>query len=325
MTLTPEIIGPELPNIYDDRVNNPGWEFFHTNTECNPYVPPGYVQSIKENNVRERWNCLLWGAFSSFQGAVYFMFDPKIHVREDYELKPEWPRVIGVDPGLGGKFAVIWAAYDPINQTWIIYDEYIDEAATFSKHVKAIKERHADADKAMIFFDPAVPDVKRELNSIGLTCYGAKRDLEPGINEVRNYLDRFGANNEPRFVVLSRCKRVIEQMKLYRWHPLQPGQVIKEGEDFCDAVRYGLYSYRAYITKASPQPKPMTPGQQQAQRWGLPLGLQRHSKSLDAIANSQISTKYVHGITRHHQTNQQPIPRRAASQTASQHYRGTGV
>lgn len=247
-TLTPVIIEPEFQAIHDSPEQFNTYHWYHLNTECNDYLPEGYLDGVKAKELKERWDTITWGAFSAFAGSVYYMFNPKVHVVEPYPVNPSWHHAIGVDPGIGRGTAAVWAAKDKDNDRWIIYDEYWQEKTTYADHARAIKEKHPGF-KGMIYCDPARPDVSFELLNQGLANHNAKNSVELGINEVRHYMD-IDSSNRTKLHIFSHCEKLIEEIKTYKWHPTRPGDVIKENDDCADSMRYAIFSEKHYSTPA---------------------------------------------------------------------------
>lgn len=251
-TLTPQIYELEFQKMHDDRL--PGFSWYHVNTACNDRLPEGYLQGILANELEERKGTVQYGFFASFQGSVYPMFNEKLHVCAPYPIPSHWSRYRGIDFGLSRKFACLWLAKNPFADRWVVYDEYWQEGQTYRDHAEAIKTRHPTFD-GLTYSDPANPEGRFELMNQGIVSYSAKKDVELGINTVRSHMQTH-RTGEPKLHIFSTCKRLIEELKNYKWHPLKPGAVVKENDDMADCLRYVIYSEKHNTTPAIQQAKP---------------------------------------------------------------------
>ena len=105
----------ETVKMYEKRVTNknPDLAAFLSSSRDNPYLPPGFVQSVinslKPEEVRLYVDCIIEYA----EGAVY----PNIlsYTVEDFEIPDHWERFIAHDPGINDPAAILLGAVNPDN------------------------------------------------------------------------------------------------------------------------------------------------------------------------------------------------------------------
>lgn len=88
------------------------------------------------------------------------------------------------------------------------------------------------------------------LDGSAAEVYPAKNQVRPGIATVRQFMHHDAALGEPpRLLVHERCGRLRGELQSYRFRPHPTvedaftDQVVKEGDDCCDGLRYGLASH----------------------------------------------------------------------------------
>jgi hypothetical protein len=210
--------------------------------------------------------------------AVFAEFDPLTHVRETPDAiegldtpamdaaAPPTPWVCGMDFGMRGETAVLWAALRA-GDVLHVMDERIASDVVLREHIEAIRRglprwsglAGAAAHETMtpwptprwVGVDPA--GAQRSLHTgtgavqtmreAGLVVRHRRLALEAGLRIVRARLAP--ASGPPRLIVHPRCERLIEALRCYRW-PEAPATVrsgettpIKDGHDHAvDALRY---------------------------------------------------------------------------------------
>jgi phage terminase large subunit len=89
-----------------------------------------------------------------------------------------------------------------------------------------------------IYVDPAAATLKDELRKSGLSSINAMNSHDDGIGCVRNMLAL------DQLFIFSNCENLIDEMYAYSFKDNNSGkdEVIKLGDDFCDALRYGVYT-----------------------------------------------------------------------------------
>ena len=130
----------ETVKMYDKRVTNknPDLAAFLSSSRDNPYLPPGFVQSVinslKPEEVRLYVDCIIEYA----EGAVY----PKIlsYTIEDFEIPEHWERYVAHDPGINDPAAILLGAVNP--DTGVIYFYTIRGGFWYNSTVRTFRREH---------------------------------------------------------------------------------------------------------------------------------------------------------------------------------------
>ncbi len=248
--------------------------FYHLNTI--EAVKAGHVQSDWADSYFDKVSDEMaetrkYGAFASYEGAIYRSFNPKIHLYDGPELNEDYNFPIGaihkraVDWGSSEEhpFVCLWGYKDCIG-TWYIYDEYWSNnpLTMWAEHAMAIKERWPwppnNPHYRQTYGDPSRVDCLREFNAMGIPIAAARNDVDEGIERVRGHLKLAGPYKEPKlYIDRRRCPVLARQMKTYRWHRssntgLNPSAAkpvpLKRDDDCVDALRYLIFSDYTYNT-----------------------------------------------------------------------------
>lgn len=88
-----------------------------------------------------------------------------------------------------------------------------------------------------LFLDPAAAWLKDELTKHNMKYTNAKNEHLPGINFVRGLL---GSDN--LLINRDECPNLVAEMSSYEFKNEETDEVIKLGDDFVDALRYGVFT-----------------------------------------------------------------------------------
>ncbi len=242
-TLTPLVDGSrgydttDLEEIYKDRENRKDWSFWRLNSRLNTALAEGFVDRAIASEVEELQETRLTGAFCSLQGAVYKGFLDH-HVVKAHPIPDGWFHLRGIDFGYSHETAVMWVARDP-RGVYHIYREYLKQKALLRDHYEAITAVPWGKDPNVwgpTWADSAAAQERRELASMGLQTYKARKDVLPGIGVVQRLL------RDKQLLIHDCCRNLIRQMRSYRWSPVVKDKVDKQDDDAVDALRYALAS-----------------------------------------------------------------------------------
>ena len=211
------------------------------------------------------------GRFIHFAGLIYGEFDPKVHVIEyapiwDQEadeygvsdvpyINPGLNVVVGIDPGLRNRCAVVWGALDAEDNMYV-FDELYEQGRTVSEICELIQRVNAQYKINPLYYviDPAARNKnfqtgrsdQMEFSDHGIHTIVGQHAVEAGINRVKERL------RKQKLFVYSNCKNLIKEFEEYRWREAartgEDGkpQPVKTRDHAMDALRYLIMS-RPYL------------------------------------------------------------------------------
>lgn len=155
--------------------------YIHSTLADNPYIDPGYAQSLDALPEAERqarkfgsWDAYLGQVFEEFRERKY-PDEPEnaLHVIKPFEIPDWWPRIVGMDWGYAppAMTCVIWAAIAP-NGRIIIYREQTFQKTEISEWCAQVK----------VFVDSEDPKVIKLCQSAGQNR-GQKHTIHQQVNE----------------------------------------------------------------------------------------------------------------------------------------------
>lgn len=172
--------------------------------------------------------------------------------QDTYNIKPtqdlfylieRLPRAYAMDVAYtSGITAALWGAYDELNDTLYIYDEYYTKGASVADHVSAIKSKGGVWMSGVV--DPSSQrkvsqhDHRRILemyNQEGLYLSTANNAVFAGIEST---YARFLSGRLK--VVGMRCPNLMREIRLYRRD--EKGEIVKKDDHACDCLRYMVMS-----------------------------------------------------------------------------------
>jgi hypothetical protein len=193
------------------------------------------------------------------ENAVFDRFDPRVHVAEvcyDATL----PLYRAMDFGFTNPFVCLWIQIDREGTVRVI-DEYVQKQLRIHEHARAVIARTPcnESQVKMTYCDPAgagrngvsgTSEVT-ELRELGMRIAYRKSEILEGIELIRAYLH--AGDGSHRFVVDSRCQRMIEALRCYHY-PDTPGPSElpkKDGKHDhpIDALRYFFVNFFAPVQK----------------------------------------------------------------------------
>jgi hypothetical protein len=243
---------------------------------CNPEAPNHFIKKYIDDGVLEcvEWHCedAIWkgakeqydrlrklyannpsflaryvlGEWASADRMVYPMFNPKVHIinRDDVEFDYKAMRhsFIAVDYGSDHPTAILLISKNWTGQYIVTKELKLERTAVSDIVIKIgdfIEFLHDQgcANKC-IYVDPAAATLKDELRKAGLSSINAMNSHDEGIGCVRNMLAL------DQLFIFDNCENLIDEMYAYSFKDNNSGkdEVIKVGDDFCDALRYGVYT-----------------------------------------------------------------------------------
>lgn len=243
---------------------------------CNPEAPNHFIKKYIDDGILYcvEWHCedAIWdgakeqydrlrklyannpsfmaryveGKWAAADKMVYPMFNPKVHVVSHNDLDVDYKAMkysfIAVDYGSDHPTAILLISRN-WNGQYIISKELKLERTAVSDIVIKIGDfieflRDQGCANKCIYVDPAAATLKDELRKNNLSSIDAMNSHNDGIGCVRNMLAL------DRLFILDTCENLINEMYSYSFKDNNSGkdEVIKIDDDFCDAMRYGVYT-----------------------------------------------------------------------------------
>lgn len=186
--------------MYKQRIKNknPDLAAFLSSSRDNPYLPPGFVQSVinslSPEQVRLYVDCIIEYA----EGAVY----PTIlsMTEEPFKIPDNWERYMAHDPGIHDPAAILLGAIDPQTKIIHFYREYYKTDQVLAQVAAAWKEMTKDIPQGclnMPLIDPSSNKrskvtgrtYKQQLQlEHGIVTKEANNSIEDGIQRVKNMM-----------------------------------------------------------------------------------------------------------------------------------------
>lgn len=218
--------GQDHPSI--DVINFP--------STANPKFPQAEMERAQRDLPKWKYNMFYRGVFERPAGLIYDCFDPAVHVVNDFEIDPAWPRYQGADFG-GVNTAGIWIAQDPVTKRNYIHAEYLAGSRTAKQHATAWEATHGRPLK-VVGGSHSEGQWRQEFGQAGYPI------SEPDVKEVEVGINRvYGSFQRNELFIFRSCTGTIDQLNTYS-RVLDangdPTEVIEDKASFhyLDAVRY---------------------------------------------------------------------------------------
>ena len=177
--------------MYEKRVTNrnPDLAAFLSSSRDNPYLPPGFVQSVINSLTPEQARLYVDCIIEYAEGAVY----PKIlsYTCEPFEIPANWERFVAHDPGINDPAAILLGARDPESKKIYFYREYYERDKVLSQVASAFKGMIADIPQGCLHMPLIDPSSDKRSKTTGRT-YKQQLQIEHGVvtkNAVNNIED----------------------------------------------------------------------------------------------------------------------------------------
>jgi len=222
--------------------------------------------ALRERVDEETWQTEMLCLRPSRRDTVFPSFDPARHVLE-FE-PPEWTRrgstmpapstelfVAGMDFGYRAPTVILWAHVTADGVVRVV-DEHVASEEVLAKHLDVIigGGPRGWTRPAWLAIDPAGESYEFQtgrsaagvLRTAGVAVKARRSNVEQGLHLIRARLGRANqqGHGPARLFIHSRCTRLIESMRRYRYRDPSPvprdiEQPLKDGNDHAvDALRY---------------------------------------------------------------------------------------
>lgn len=254
-------------------VRNPqDYHLLEAMTTDNPFAAADYVQTLLDSYDSHWIQRYVYGSWDAFKGQVYDEWDENVHVIDPVDIDERWIAGLGADFGYNHPTVFLFIAVD-WNGIVHVYDEVVGREKLPEWYIDELKQRGI-VNKKTGFQHPVYgphdimnrnpvtgKNLQAEYQRQGLYIYGGNR-MKPyvGIQRIKQLL-KIDPNRKnpftgkmgcPGMVVHRHCEQFIEEVGVYRWKDLKPGQednqeqpdeVVKVNDDAMDAFRAWAMSY----------------------------------------------------------------------------------
>lgn len=170
----------ETVKMYEKRITNrnPDLAAFLSSSRDNPYLPPGFVQSVVNSLTPEQVRLYVDCIIEYAEGAVY----PDIlsHTCEPFPIPDDWTRFIAHDPGINDPAAILLGAQDPNTGIIYFYREYYKTNQVLAQVAPEFKKMISDIPQGCLHMPLIDPSADKRSKTTGRT-YKQQLQLEHGI------------------------------------------------------------------------------------------------------------------------------------------------
>ena len=243
--------GAETHWIYEKFYGTDNPKKYHhvdTNSYENIFLPDGYIENMEASYDKDWKRRFLDGKWGAFEGQIYKMFNPKKHVinYDNFDKEIRY-YIAGVDWGLRNPTCILTIGITK-NKEAIIVDEYYQNERTTSQVAKEIQKLDKKYNYRKVYIDPSAADLIAQCEELKLPAEKADNKVEPGIGKVKSMLER------KQILICNNCRNLIREIQAYRYkrdkiNQNQPEKPIKLDDHACDALRYGVYTFKLFKRK----------------------------------------------------------------------------
>lgn len=210
---------------------------FHFTTYDNPHLPIEEIDKAKKELPEDRFYQEYMADFRKQEGLVYKEFNREKHIFDDFTPRRNNAEVLaGVDFGFTNPSVILKIEHDTDNHYWVTREWY-KRGQTNAQIIEVAKNMGINS----FYPDPAEPDRIQEMSDAGLSCREVSKDIEKGIDSVRELL------KQGRLHIHKDCVETIWEMETYAYPDSTSGKnenetPIKENDHAMDALRYCLHN-----------------------------------------------------------------------------------
>jgi PBSX family phage terminase large subunit len=221
-------------DIYNLQDKDIDYKSFHFTSYDNPHIPFEELEKAKLEVTEDRFAQEYMADFRKTEGLVYKEFNRERHIYSDQAIM-EVERLAGVDWGFTNPASSHLIRKDTDRHYWISNEFYKTGQTTSQiiEHVKSLRPHK-------VYPDPAEPDRNEEARRAGLNVREVTKDVEAGINCVRELF------KQDRLHIHNSCVHLIQELETYSYPEKKPDHnepeaPIKENDHALDEIRYVLY------------------------------------------------------------------------------------
>lgn len=221
--------------------NFPQWASIHADYRENARMKESDVAEARRSMSKAEFEQEYMASFTTFEGQIYSAFNAEKHVKE-FEVCDRVEYIAGLDPGYKDPTAFVVIAFNPIDETFHVVDEYLEAQAVTSQHADKFHAFINEYGIDPIFADPAAAQFCGDLAyTYNIATIKAKKHVNEGIAFVQNLIE------QDRLFVSPHCKLTLRMLDQFRWKKdtatgtEKPDHTIDS--HIADALRYALYSF----------------------------------------------------------------------------------
>ena len=206
-----------------DDVRDPAISSHIASTDCNAFLPPGFVETLCTNKPSWWINRYIYSSFSYAEGLVY----PTALTRvcNHFKVPDDWKRIVAADYGLSDDFVYLYGAIDEKDGIIYIYKEERTNNKNIEELARLFHESSADIPVGGFYTAPILDPksgAKRDYNK--KTLYDHFLDygiaFQPGAVSVDARVYRTNTYLESgRLRIMDNCVGLIDELKDYRFPP----------------------------------------------------------------------------------------------------------
>lgn len=227
-------------DLYTKKDDN--YKAFHFTSYDNPHLPVAELERAKKELPEDRFHQEYMADFRKQEGLVYKEFNRDRHVFDDHTQRRGNVEVLaGVDFGFTNPTVLLKIEHDTDNHYWVSYEWY-KTGKTNAELIDVARTLGINT----FYPDPAEPDRIKEMADAGLSVREVSKDIEKGIDSVRELF------KQGRLHVHKDCVNLIWELETYAYpegasNRNEPEVPIKENDHACDALRYCLHNNAPFI------------------------------------------------------------------------------
>lgn len=236
---TPYNLGWLKTQVYDRwRNGDTDYQVVQFKSIMNPAFPRAEYDRAKCNLPAWKFEMFYNGNFSRPAGLIYEDYDETLHLVDDFEIPPEWPRYVGIDPG-AVHTALIWIVHNPEKNVYYAFRESLEGNKTTAQHAD-LALSHARKENVIAWALGAKSESQQRMdwNAAGVPV------REPVIVDVEAGIDRvIELFKTKRLFIFKSLVGLRDELGTYSRElddMGQPTEKIKDKETFhrLDALRY---------------------------------------------------------------------------------------
>lgn len=226
-------------DLYNVPLKNSNFRAFTCTAYDNPFIDPAEIREAQADLPEDKFAQEYLAEFRKMEGLVYKEFTRQTHLFDDTTQRRGLAEVIaGVDFGFTNPSVILRIEHDTDNHYWIT-DEWYKPGQTTPQLIEVAKSMNINT----FYPDPAEPDRILEMSNAGLNCREVSKDIEKGIDSVRELF------KSGRLHVHTRCLNLISELESYHYPEKNPSRMdnnepevpVKDKDHACDALRYALH------------------------------------------------------------------------------------
>ncbi|OYT64163.1 hypothetical protein B6U67_00745 [Methanosarcinales archaeon ex4484_138] len=212
----------------------------HSSTFNNIFLPPEYINDLKNSYDEDYARRYLHGEWGTFEGIIYKDFSHQRHIGEyhDHEFKYY---IGGYDDGQRNPASLLVIGVDSDDRYYVV-EEFYQAGLTSVDIVERVKEINKKYDMDTIYCDPSGLNTIMEMKRAGLPAKDADNAVLDGIKAVASMF------KQDRLFIDVNCTNLLRELESYRWEKDKAGQNLTEKplklEDHAvDSLRYICFSH----------------------------------------------------------------------------------